>query len=384
MRWPEDYYSRAINCRSRPEFLYVSIVQHDYTFGTHYVFCSHSVVRDIYKVSRYITAESPLEQQLESARDEIFMRVAEGGSVVRLESSLRVQYERVFVIACIPTDSLPPSVHVLNRMQGRLSYLCVRKMRIEKKKEKNLGVNYGEGSGRYRRNSHVLSIPPPSVLVSSSMPYMHFSLRPSLAVRSLSTTSSNDPVPIRGVDVVSVPSGQVVEPSDLAMSALQTSLAAFQAGSAFATKNPFIAPVAGLLLQVLTMLDEVKQYKEECKIVMRKLTRIANVVVKVGKSCEEHNLKEQDLPDGLRTILGSLQRELSGVEHVLKKCATANSVKGFLLRKNLLTKIKQCDGELSNVLEAGLLELLLDMRFAQISGKRCRRGFGLKRFLHRS
>ena len=51
-----------------------------------------------------------------------------------------------------------------------------------------------------------------------------------------------------------------------------------------------------------------KQYKEECKIVMRKLARIASVVVNVGKSCERYNLNEGEIPDGLRTILGSLQR----------------------------------------------------------------------------
>jgi hypothetical protein len=43
---------------------------------------------------------------------------------------------------------------------------------------------------------------------------------------------------------------------------------------------------------------------------MRKLARIANVVVNVGKSCEKYNLNERDLPDGLRTILGSLQRSV--------------------------------------------------------------------------
>ena len=51
-----------------------------------------------------------------------------------------------------------------------------------------------------------------------------------------------------------------------------------------------------------------KQCKEECKIVMRKLARIANVVINVGKSCERYNLSEREIPDGLRTILNSLQR----------------------------------------------------------------------------
>jgi hypothetical protein len=42
---------------------------------------------------------------------------------------------------------------------------------------------------------------------------------------------------------------------DVAMTAIQTSLAALQVGSAFAAKVPYIAPIAGLLLQVLTMRD---------------------------------------------------------------------------------------------------------------------------------
>ena len=39
------------------------------------------------------------------------------------------------------------------------------------------------------------------------------------------------------------------------MSVLETSLAALQAGSALVTNVPFIAPVAGLILQVLKMRD---------------------------------------------------------------------------------------------------------------------------------
>jgi hypothetical protein len=70
---------------------------------------------------------------------------------------------------------------------------------------------------------------------------------------------------------------------------------------------------------------------------------------------------------------------------VLKKCSRRKGIKGFILRKDLLTKIKQCDVELSNVLQAfqvrvlfmlslsiGLqislwAELLLDVRVALIA-----------------
>ena len=42
---------------------------------------------------------------------------------------------------------------------------------------------------------------------------------------------------------------------DIAMNAIQTSLAVLMTGSSLASKLPFIAPIAGLLLQALTMRD---------------------------------------------------------------------------------------------------------------------------------
>ncbi|KAF8264656.1 hypothetical protein EI94DRAFT_441388 [Lactarius quietus] len=147
------------------------------------------------------------------------------------------------------------------------------------------------------------------------------------------------------------------------MGAIQTSLAVLQAGSALASKLPFIAPIAGLLLQALTMRDEMKQYKEECEIEMHKLARIAKIIVNL---CEKYDLCEEDLPANLRNILDSLQRELDGVEQVLRKCSKRKGIKRFLLRKDLLTRIKQCDVELSNVLQAFQADLLLDVRVALI------------------
>ena len=37
---------------------------------------------------------------------------------------------------------------------------------------------------------------------------------------------------------------------------------------------------------------------------------------------------------------------------MLRKCSKRKGIRGFLLRKDLLTRIKQCDVELSNVLQA--------------------------------
>jgi hypothetical protein len=48
----------------------------------------------------------------------------------------------------------------------------------------------------------------------------------------------------------------------------------------------------------------------------------------------------------------SRTRELDGIERVVAQCTRMKGFKGFLQRNNLLKKIKQYDGELSNVLQA--------------------------------
>ncbi|KAN0133542.1 hypothetical protein V8E53_008710 [Lactarius tabidus] len=153
---------------------------------------------------------------------------------------------------------------------------------------------------------------------------------------------------------------QINTHDDIAMSAIQTSLAVLTGRSSLATQLPSIAPIGVLLLEVLTMRDEVKQYKEECEIVMHNIGRIAMIIVNIGELCEKHNLSEEDLPASLLAILYSLQRELDRIKQVLEQCSKRRGIKGFLLRQDTLTKIKQCDVELSNALQAFQLELALN------------------------
>ncbi|KAI9440582.1 hypothetical protein H4582DRAFT_1477861 [Lactarius indigo] len=182
---------------------------------------------------------------------------------------------------------------------------------------------------------------------SSRMPFKPFSFKQ--RTRSSRPATSDDQPPAHGTAIASDIAWNIDTHDDVAMNAIQTSLALLKEGSSLATKFPFIAPIAGLLLQALTMRDEVKQYKQECEIVMYKLARIARIIINV---CEKYNLSEEELPATLRDILGSLQRELDRISRVLRKCSKRNGLKGVLLRKDLLTKIKQCDVEISNVLQA--------------------------------
>ncbi|KAH9033004.1 hypothetical protein EDB85DRAFT_1157335 [Lactarius pseudohatsudake] len=195
-----------------------------------------------------------------------------------------------------------------------------------------------------------------------------------MSPKVISSTSrlsmSDNQAPAHPATITSATARSIGTRNDVALSAIQTSLAVLKEGSALAARLPYISPIAGLLLQVLIMRDEVKQCKEECKLVIRKLARVANIIVNVGEKCEKYNLKEEDLPGSLLAILDSLQRELDGTERVLKECSKKKGIKGLFLRKDLLTKIRQCDGELSNVLQAFQAELALDTRFALIAERR--------------
>jgi hypothetical protein len=55
--------------------------------------------------------------------------------------------------------------------------------------------------------------------------------------------------------IIPRPVSHIDPPDDIAMNAIQTSLAVLMTGSALASKLPFIAPIAGLLLQAFTMRD---------------------------------------------------------------------------------------------------------------------------------
>ena len=55
--------------------------------------------------------------------------------------------------------------------------------------------------------------------------------------------------------VLRSPASHIDPRDDIVMNAVQTSLAVLVTGSSLASKVPFIAPIAGLLLQALTMRD---------------------------------------------------------------------------------------------------------------------------------
>jgi hypothetical protein len=53
---------------------------------------------------------------------------------------------------------------------------------------------------------------------------------------------------------------------------------------------------------------EVKQCKEEWKLVMEKLAKVGSVIVNVGNLCRNHGLKIDELPSELLAIIKSFER----------------------------------------------------------------------------
>jgi hypothetical protein len=66
--------------------------------------------------------------------------------------------------------------------------------------------------------------------------------------------------------------------------------------------------------------QEVKQYKEEWVVVMQKLENVGSVLVDVGDICRMHDLREEELPPDIRTVLARLERcvlSITEIFHVL-------------------------------------------------------------------
>ncbi|KAI0297118.1 P-loop containing nucleoside triphosphate hydrolase protein [Russula brevipes] len=197
-----------------------------------------------------------------------------------------------------------------------------------------------------------------------------------------SLTAVTQPVSTRLDPASSDPIGGVV---DTGINAVETSLAAMKEASALIVKIPWFSPVAGLILQALTIREasiplfsqqsliltvhqqEVKQYKEEWDAVMGRLESIARLVNNVGVACKRYNLEEKDLPDGLRDIFQSLETELGGIKAAFDESREVGSIRKMLLRKDLLSKVKRYDGKLLNVLLTFQAALTVDVRFAQLA-----------------
>ncbi|KAF8258237.1 hypothetical protein EI94DRAFT_1155143 [Lactarius quietus] len=154
--------------------------------------------------------------------------------------------------------------------------------------------------------------------------------------------------------------------TDFAMSALEASLTILKDASTLASKVPYIAPIAGIILEALKMRDEVKQLKGEWGVVMQRLGKVGSILVDVGEWYQANDLREDDLPSDLRNVLKSLQIDLDGIQDVLEQCAKVKGIRRVLSRTDILEKVKQYDARLTNTIQVFNARVALGSRLAQI------------------
>ena len=146
--------------------------------------------------------------------------------------------------------------------------------------------------------------------------------------------------------------------------------------------------------------------EKEWKVVMDKIGRISDLLDDVGKSCVKYNMREDNLPDSLRNILGetttyaihfrypiACSSYLSKLDELRRELTQGrDGILGRILsRDELKMKVQQCDRELSDLIQYFLVRhrlicltcithrlqsaLLLDARLAQIANERRVRTF---------
>ncbi|KAI0287387.1 hypothetical protein BC826DRAFT_1118243 [Russula brevipes] len=188
------------------------------------------------------------------------------------------------------------------------------------------------------------------------------------AFRSVFPASSTAVTPTLSTRLDPASSEQIGGCPTLALVAVETSLAAMKEASALVAKIPWFSPVAGLILQALTMREaRGEAIQEEWDVVMGRLESIARLVNNVGVACKRYNVEEEDLPDGLREIFQSLETYVYIPDIVIAADGTSGNwaesrvlsiktriggIKKMFLRKDLLRKVQQYDAKLLNVLQS--------------------------------
>jgi len=136
------------------------------------------------------------------------------------------------------------------------------------------------------------------------------------------------------------------------MSAIKDSLASLKQATALAERIPYISPLAGVLLQALTIQNESTLHQEKWGAVNEKLGKDANLVSDVGTVCEDNNLEENDLPRSLYTVFQTLESELGPIERAIKLSNKVGVIRSVFLGTYLRQKVKGYDNKLSNVLQS--------------------------------
>jgi len=164
-----------------------------------------------------------------------------------------------------------------------------------------------------------------------------------------------------------IPSKQINNTIDPQMSAIKDSLASLKGDTALTERIPYLSPLAGALLQALTMQNESTLHQKKWYAVREKLRKVASLVSDVGTVCEDNDLEMDDIPDSLYALFQSLESELGPIEHAMKLGNKTGAIRSAFLGVYLRRKVKAYDDKLLNILQSFQATLAFAPYFIQFA-----------------
>ncbi|KAI0055923.1 hypothetical protein BV25DRAFT_1842640 [Artomyces pyxidatus] len=129
---------------------------------------------------------------------------------------------------------------------------------------------------------------------------------------------------------------------------------------------PYLKMVAGILLRIIEIKNDVNLYRDRWEDVMEDINRVAQVIHEVSAHCASMGYHgDADLPSNMQCLLNSLKKDLGAVEDILGRCRSCSKWTQFklsLTRSEMLREIERCDRRLKNMVEACNTCLLLSIR----------------------
>ncbi|KAI0050740.1 hypothetical protein FA95DRAFT_517086 [Auriscalpium vulgare] len=153
----------------------------------------------------------------------------------------------------------------------------------------------------------------------------------------------------------------------MTMSILGTSLAVLKEILDAANSVPYVKVVAGVMLQIIQIKDDVDNCAEKWQEVMQNIASVAKVICSIWDLSRKY--ERIALPQDLVDLLKSMETDLLAVVEVMKRCRIGEGkrqkVKAVLQRSDLLKDIMLCDGRLKQIVTDYQNLSLASIRFHQ-------------------
>ncbi|KAI0055924.1 hypothetical protein BV25DRAFT_1832767 [Artomyces pyxidatus] len=157
--------------------------------------------------------------------------------------------------------------------------------------------------------------------------------------------------------------------SAYAESGLTLSLSLLREIGEMSAQVPYVKGVAGIMLRILAIKDEIEVYKSRCAEVIDNVDRVIQVIVSARQYCQEKNIHaKKDMPPDMEELMASIEQNMQEILEVLTQCTSKKKWEQFklnIVRTDLLRKIERCDRKIKSIIDASTTVLLLNIRINQ-------------------